>query len=226
MLRFSFLDTLLRRGVDLAEELPREGQARRFVRESLPWLFVMGAAYGFCMGAYNIIATETVEIRYALVSAVKVPIHLLLTSALCFPALYVFGIAGGAKIRPGLLWACLMAALLLMCVLQVALMPVVLFFLSTIHRYAVVKLVHLSVWTISGAVALRFFGRMVRKLDDSLAKNGQLMFFWMLTFGLVGAQMGWMLRPFIGDPGEPFRVTRDFGGNILIDIFRMMRRLG
>jgi len=79
-------------------------------------------------------------------------------------------------------------------------MPVVLFFLSTIKNYALVKLVHVAVWTISGIAALRFFSKMVRKMDESLAKNGQLMFFWMVTFGLVGAQMGWMLRPFISDP--------------------------
>lgn len=27
---------------------------------------------------------------------------------------------------------------------------------------------------------------------------------WMIVFGLVGAQMGWVLRPFIGNPDEPF----------------------
>lgn len=27
---------------------------------------------------------------------------------------------------------------------------------------------------------------------------------WILVFGLVGAQMGWVLRPFIGDPDVPF----------------------
>jgi hypothetical protein len=27
---------------------------------------------------------------------------------------------------------------------------------------------------------------------------------WIVVFGLVGAQMGWMLRPFIGNPDEPF----------------------
>ena len=226
MLKFSFLDSLLRRGVDLAEELQKEGQARRFVREAMPWLFAMGAAYGFCMGAYNILQVENVEWRYSLISAVKVPILLLLTSVLCFPALYVFGIAGGAKIRPGLLWACLMASLLVMCVLQVALMPVVLFFLSTVGKYSMVKFIHLAVWTISGFVALRFFARLVGKIDTSMAKNGKLMFFWMLTFGLVGAQMGWMLRPFIGDPDEPWRIFRNFGGNILLDILRMLKRMG
>lgn len=27
---------------------------------------------------------------------------------------------------------------------------------------------------------------------------------WVVLFGLVGAQMGWVLRPFIGEPGSPF----------------------
>ena len=28
--------------------------------------------------------------------------------------------------------------------------------------------------------------------------------YWVVLFGLVGAQMGWVLRPFIGKPGLPF----------------------
>jgi hypothetical protein len=27
---------------------------------------------------------------------------------------------------------------------------------------------------------------------------------WVLVFGLVGAQMAWVLRPFIGNPAQPF----------------------
>jgi len=27
---------------------------------------------------------------------------------------------------------------------------------------------------------------------------------WVIVFGLVGAQMGWVLRPFIGNPDVPF----------------------
>ena len=27
---------------------------------------------------------------------------------------------------------------------------------------------------------------------------------WVIVFGLVGAQMGWVLRPFIGSPDLPF----------------------
>ncbi len=31
---------------------------------------------------------------------------------------------------------------------------------------------------------------------------------WVLVFGLVGAQMGWVLRPFIGSPNQPFQFFR------------------
>ncbi len=31
---------------------------------------------------------------------------------------------------------------------------------------------------------------------------------WIVVFGLVGAQMGWVLRPFVGDPNLPFRWLR------------------
>ena len=31
---------------------------------------------------------------------------------------------------------------------------------------------------------------------------------WVIVFGLVGAQMSWVLRPFIGNPGQPFTFLR------------------
>jgi len=27
---------------------------------------------------------------------------------------------------------------------------------------------------------------------------------WVIVFGLIGAQMSWVLRPFVGDPSTPF----------------------
>jgi len=36
---------------------------------------------------------------------------------------------------------------------------------------------------------------------------------WIIVFGLVGAQMGWVLRPFIGTPGKPFQWFRERHSN-------------
>ena len=50
---------------------------------------------------------------------------------------------------------------------------------------------------------------------------------WVIVFGLVGAQMAWVLRPFIGAPGQPFVPFRGRQGNFfeavwqqIVDLFR------
>jgi hypothetical protein len=41
---------------------------------------------------------------------------------------------------------------------------------------------------------------------------------WAIVFGLVGAQMGWILRPFIGDPSQPFTWLRPRTSNFFEDM--------
>jgi hypothetical protein len=41
---------------------------------------------------------------------------------------------------------------------------------------------------------------------------------WAIVFGLVGAQMGWILRPFIGDPNQPFTWFRPRTSNFFEDM--------
>lgn len=41
--------------------------------------------------------------------------------------------------------------------------------------------------------------------DQVLGRHVKALFrCWVILFGLVGAQMSWVLRPFVGDPGRPF----------------------
>jgi hypothetical protein len=41
--------------------------------------------------------------------------------------------------------------------------------------------------------------------DQMLGRHVKIVFrIWVVVFGLVGAQMGWVLRPFIGNPSSPF----------------------
>jgi hypothetical protein len=223
--RLDFLDRMLRRGSELSPELATDEGASKFARQALLWIFLLGGIYGLCMGSFALFhGSEEFGHRwqFALSSAVKVPLLLLFTAGLCFPALYIFGIAGGAKLKPRTLWAIQLAALLVLTLLLVALAPVVLFFLTTVGKYKVVKIMQILVWSIAGISSLRFFGKLVSKVDPELAKNHRLLIFWMAVFALVGSQMGWMLRPFIGNTQEPFRITRDLGGSFLGDVFKML----
>ena len=42
---------------------------------------------------------------------------------------------------------------------------------------------------------------------------------WLAIFALVGAQMSWLLRPFIGSPGTPFSWFREKDGNFFEAVF-------
>jgi len=48
---------------------------------------------------------------------------------------------------------------------------------------------------------------------------------WTVVYGVVGAQMGWLLRPFLGAPELPFALFRPREDNVLIGVLRSIGNL-
>ncbi len=48
---------------------------------------------------------------------------------------------------------------------------------------------------------------------------------WIIVFGLVGVQMAWVLRPFIGDPNQPFTWFRHRESNFFLAVFHALASL-
>lgn len=48
---------------------------------------------------------------------------------------------------------------------------------------------------------------------------------WLFVFALVGAQMAWVLRPFIGDPERPFEWLRSRESNFFLDVMQAIGQL-
>jgi hypothetical protein len=48
---------------------------------------------------------------------------------------------------------------------------------------------------------------------------------WMVIYGIVGAQMGWILRPFIGSPDLPFELFRERRGSFFQGFLDALRRM-
>ena len=63
---------------------------------------------------------------------------------------------------------------------------------------------------LSGARAIDTTAGPLDQLDGvAVGRNVKTVFaIWIFVFGLVGAQMGWVLRPFIGSPDRPFEFIR------------------
>ncbi len=58
---------------------------------------------------------------------------------------------------------------------------------------------------------------------DVLAKHTRTVFrCWVVLFALVGAQMGWVLRPFIGSPQLPFTWFRERHSNFFAGVLRAL----
>lgn len=63
-------------------------------------------------------------------------------------------------------------------------------------------------------------GPLHKPTEQILAPQVKLIFrIWVLVFGLVGAQMSWILRPFIGHPGQPFTWFRHTESNFFQAVF-------
>jgi hypothetical protein len=52
-----------------------------------------------------------------------------------------------------------------------------------------------------------------------------LLYIWILLFGFVGTQLAWTLRPFFGDPGQPFALFRHISGTFYADIVHTIARI-
>jgi len=48
---------------------------------------------------------------------------------------------------------------------------------------------------------------------------------WVAIYAMVGAQMGWILRPFVGSPDLPFQLFRNREANFFVDVFRTLGHL-
>ena len=75
------------------------------------------------------------------------------------------------------------------------------------------------------------FGALDRLEGHVLGPHVKFVFrIWVIVFGLVGAQMAWVLRPFIGAPDQPFTLFRQRQGNffeaVWTQIVDMLRSAG
>lgn len=62
------------------------------------------------------------------------------------------------------------------------------------------------------------------RLEASM-QTRRLLQVWGLVYGVVGAQMGWLLRPFLGSPDAPFQWFRDREGNFLVAVLHTIKQL-
>ncbi|MCP4896178.1 MAG: hypothetical protein GY906_04315 [bacterium] len=204
---------------ELAEHLTCDQGHWRIVRESLAISVVGSVLFGCALGAYALSAPQLI------VSAIKVPLLLLGTTILCFPAFWI--LQSGRDGRPlTLVRSATVQALALATTGAIwgALALPLLFLVTSTAQYGLAQVLALAVGGVGGLVGMgRFLGayRSACAVEGTKVRKAPLALYSVL-FATVGMQLAWVLRPFIGDPGQPFETFRHLGGNMFSHILGLL----
>ncbi len=212
--------TMALRGEEaLVARLREAGRQPGLIRHSLMVAVIGAAVFGLALGSYGMSAAQVAA------AAVKVPLLLVGTSVLCFPAFHVLqnvkasqplGLAQSAALQA--------TALATTAVIWAALSLPLFFLVSTTGHYTLAQFLALAVGAIGGVVGgLRLTAGCLRLSGAEAARRLRLpLSLYLLVFGCVGSQLAWVLRPFIGSPSLGFELFRALEGNIFLHVLRML----
>lgn len=198
-------------------------------------IVLAGALYGASMALYGARWGNAYGTPHVLAAAAKVPALFLLTLVVTLPSLHVFAALARSRLAFGQTVRLLVAATALSLVVLVSFAPVTVFFTFSTKSHPFLQLLNAAFFTVSGLVGMRFVWL---RLSEALAAHewprvaadadsgrqtdtarawraaprlGFVFVAWFAVYGSVAAQMGWLLRPFVGSPNENqvlFRETR------------------
>ena len=216
------IDEFLRGQGAFAIEAPH----RRRIRWLVLLVLTCGLFYGAVMGTYSGLVPD--RLHQLLYSGIKVPLLLLVTFLLCLPFFFVVNTVAGLGDDFGLVLRALVAAQACVTVVLAALAPITVVWYVSCKDYGLAILFNAVMFGIASIMAQVVVRRYYQPLIARSARHRQLLYVWFVLYAFVGIQMGWVLRPFIGDPDLPVRFFRsDAWGNAYVVLARLiMRGLG
>ncbi len=168
------------------------------------WLLAVGSGggfYGAVMAAFGGLSAERIEqLAY---SAMKVPILLLATTLLATPSFFVLNALAGLRSDFGAAFRAVLGTQAAIAVVLAALAPyTAVWYLSTADYHEATAF-NALVFAVASFAAQWQLRRRYRALEEANPRHATLRRVWVYLYAFVGIQMGWFLRPFIGDPTLP-----------------------
>jgi hypothetical protein len=201
--------------------------SRPSTRSLLVACLTLGAAYGVCMALYGLIRGTAYGLFHVAAVALKVPALFLLTLAVTAPSLLAFSaLARSSLTLRGTLRLLLAASAASLAVLA-SFAPVTAFFTFSTRSHPFMQVLNAGAFAIAGAVGLAFVHRGLADAlpAEDLARRQQraILLCWTVVYMGVGAQMAWILRPFVGSPKLPQELFRGTESNILHGLLEALR---
>jgi hypothetical protein len=176
-----------------------------------------GLAYGAAMGSFTGAAGGPPRGLQMWYSAVKVPLLLLATFALSLPNFFVLNSLMGLRDDLAESAKALLATQAGVTVVLAALAPFTLVWYASVDDYQSAILFNTLMFAVASFTGQILLRRLYRPLIQRDRRHRILLRIWLIIYAFVGIQMGWLLRPFIGDPMLPTRFLReDTWGNAYV----------
>jgi hypothetical protein len=177
----SAFDELLKSPQRLLARAGAVGARRSALRLALGALVAI-AAYGAAAGIFQ--GGDTIAL-----TALKAPLIVALTLALCLPSLYIFAALAGAAISRQLFVLLVAGFAGMVALLLVGLLPIAWLFSASSRSLPFVVWLHLVAWLMAACFGVRFLSR---GLDGRVAVALRM---WLLLFLVVSFQVATFLRP-------------------------------
>lgn len=214
---YSYAQILLREREYIFEKIYTEedldAQITYFSLYALLFSAVYGLFLGMFAGKLQIIA-----------SLIKVPMLLGGTLLICLPLLYLF-IGYRLTLKQGL--ALLLASTYMMSMILVSVSPILLLFVFITELKKFISLLNMFMFMLSGFFSIRLV--LWRGMQYLTRRSGYrpkifVIRIWLLIYVVIGTQIAWALRPFIGEKGN-FILFRGIEGNLFLALFKIISDL-
>ena len=183
-----------------------------------------GAFYGAVMGSYGgILGDRFLQVVF---SASKVPILLMGTFVLTVPSFFVLSSLLGLRSDFPEALRSLVSVQAVLSIVLASLAPYTALWYASSSLYHVATLFNAAMFATASFAAQWTLRRRFQAMIERNPKHRVLLNSWVLLYAFVGIQMGWLLRPFIGDPSLPttfFR--RNAWDNAYVILARIIWRL-
>lgn len=176
---------------------------------------VFGLAYGAVMGSFGGVFGE--RFWQVVFSAVKVPLLLAGTFALSLPSFFIVNTLFG--LRSDFLYSmrALVATQAGLTIVLASFAPFTILWYASSSNYRAAILFNLAMFGSASVTAQWLLRRFYEPLIQRDRRHRTLLRVWLVIYGFVGIQMGWVLRPFIGTPNlTPQFLRQDVWGNAYV----------
>lgn len=212
------LDLLLRERGQVVDDPARSLGVRALIRLAL----LLAAVYGASLGSFGVIQGHDLSTLQFLSASIKLPLLFALTLVVTFPSLYVFATLLRLQLGAGATLRSLLGAIAVQLAVMASLGPVFVFFAASTDSYPFLFVLNVAIAGAGGVLSLLILKRSADRVLKVGHAGHRLLMAWCLVYGAVGAQMAWLLRPFLGRPGSEFQWLRPTESSFFEAVFHQL----